>query len=613
MLLASVALAGCGNGALPPEAVRLTRGEVSFSGGPTGSAGATDPVAIELPHAWRAQDSNGRVSANYRFDFELPAREPAAMALYTNRLRDGGAIRLDGALLAQLPGSDARTAVFWRRPLFVDIPTVLLGPGRHVLEVQVTPAAAGGDRRLFELVIGPTEAMRRVADWRGFVALLMPRLSVALTAVVATFLALIWWRRRHETVYGLFALGLALWSLRTLYFCFERVPAWAGAWWAELGALATGAFVVAMAVFMHRLGHRKWPWLERLYVGYLLLGVAVLAAFGQAAGPFLSLVWQALLVPPTFFGIGVALRAAWRGDSRAAIVWCLGLAVAAVAGVHDYLVLLGLERRDAVPWLPFAALAALMTTALALVQRFVSTLDSYEALTGSLEARVAQREAELAENFSRLGAFEREQARVQERQRIVQDMHDGMGSHLVSALMRVENDRLDQAQVAQVLREVIDDLRLSIDTLSSGDYDFQGALGNLLARIDQRVRSAGIALRWDNRLPDDLSVGAQPGLQLLRILQEALTNALRHAHARVLEVSAFADPATGQLTLALRDDGRGFDAAGTPPESARGLRNMRDRAQRIGATLRVASGTSGASGTEVRVDYPLGGHEPGAG
>jgi signal transduction histidine kinase len=183
----------------------------------------------------------------------------------------------------------------------------------------------------------------------------------------------------------------------------------------------------------------------------------------------------------------------------------------------------------------------------------------------------------------------------------MQDMHDGLGSQLLTSLAAVERGALDPKGMAQVLREAVDDMRLAIDTLSPGREGLLEALGNLRYRLEPRFRAAGIELKFARRhLPDRLEVAAEHALQILRVLQESLTNVLKHAHARAVEVTLSLEPDPPRFVLAVADDGGGFDPG--VPAAGRGLSGMRRRAERIGAALELVSD---ARGTRVVLSYPL--------
>jgi signal transduction histidine kinase len=106
--------------------------------------------------------------------------------------------------------------------------------------------------------------------------------------------------------------------------------------------------------------------------------------------------------------------------------------------------------------------------------------------------------------------------------------------------------------------------------------------------------------RWRVELPaQGLPVSPYVALQLLRVMQEALSNALRHADARSVTLALLHDG--GALALSVEDDGRGLPPAGPVP--GRGLADMRGRAGAIGAQF--ALGAPPGGGTRVELRWPL--------
>jgi signal transduction histidine kinase len=214
-----------------------------------------------------------------------------------------------------------------------------------------------------------------------------------------------------------------------------------------------------------------------------------------------------------------------------------------------------------------------------------------------VDRQLAARETELA----RMHARERELAAVEERQRIMQDMHDGLGSQLVSSLALAERGALSATQAAELLRACIDDLRLAIDTLTEADVDLVVTVGNLRFRMEPRLRAAGLRVRWDMQgLHDTLSLPGTTALPLLRVLQEALANAIKHARARAIDVRLAADAQA--LVLEVADDGCGFDLQAHAP--GKGLASMHKRARAMGASVEWHSH---AQGTRVCLRLPLNG------
>jgi signal transduction histidine kinase len=235
-----------------------------------------------------------------------------------------------------------------------------------------------------------------------------------------------------------------------------------------------------------------------------------------------------------------------------------------------------------------------------LTARFVRALRSLEDLNQTLEERVADRERELAANYLRVFALERENAAAQERQRIMRDIHDGLGSRLFVALSRVERGEMPAGEVADALRGCIAEMRLALDTLAPPEHDFRSTLGNFMFRWRNQLLACGVRPTWEIEVPDEaLPVSPHASLQLLRVAQEALTNVVKHAGAS--EVDVRLRLVDGELELEVRDNGIG--AAGVSEDSSgRGLTNMRTRASQMGGHVDVHGGSGG---TRVTVHVPL--------
>jgi signal transduction histidine kinase len=141
-------------------------------------------------------------------------------------------------------------------------------------------------------------------------------------------------------------------------------------------------------------------------------------------------------------------------------------------------------------------------------------------------------------------------------------------------------------------------LRLAIDTLTEDDNEFAVAAGNLRFRMEPRLRAAGIALRWNTRdLPDAMALPAEHVLPLLRVIQEAMTNTLKHAQAQEIMVRIAAD--ANELIIEIRDDGKGFDRSSV--RGGKGLTGIEKRARKLGAKVEILGG----AGTQVLLVMPL--------
>jgi signal transduction histidine kinase len=280
-----------------------------------------------------------------------------------------------------------------------------------------------------------------------------------------------------------------------------------------------------------------------------------------------------------------------------------GAAALAFAG-HDLLLQFGATRPGTPFLLPYVVPLMLVSFGSTLVLRFVTALRSAETLNRELEERVLEKRHELERSYDERRDLERDKLVAEERERLVREMHDGLGGQLVSLLSIVEADASADPRVAAAIRTALDDMRLVIDSLDPALQTLAGALGAARARFEPALVASGIALEWQaGDLPKTPWLGPEDYLQVLRIAQEALVNTVRHAGAtRVVVRSAKHTDENGSagILIEICDDGRGIDSARIVRSGSRGMSHMRERAARLSGSLRVEP-MNCDSGTGTRV------------
>lgn len=199
---------------------------------------------------------------------------------------------------------------------------------------------------------------------------------------------------------------------------------------------------------------------------------------------------------------------------------------------------------------------------------------------------------------------------LDERTRLAREIHDGLAQTL--AFLKLETARM-QAYVSNGdIDAVTRALQACYKTLSDAYLDARQAIDNLRRVPDEQLSDwlettgadfttlTGVQVDASNvRLNHVFSAIVKT--QLIRILQEALTNIRKHAQACEVTISAFERDEV--IILEVIDNGRGFTSDDTQPASQYGLRSMRERAESIGADLQIIS-TLGA-GTTVRLRIPI--------
>ena len=222
-------------------------------------------------------------------------------------------------------------------------------------------------------------------------------------------------------------------------------------------------------------------------------------------------------------------------------------------------------------------------------------------------------QAALAIENARLREQAEQAAAMQERGRLARELHDSVTQSLYSVTMYTEAAaRLmmagQAAEAAEHLRDARDtaqealrEMRLMIYQLRPPVLEKGGLAVALQVRLDAVERRGGMRAELIAEGEDRLPPAVQA--ELHQIAQEALNNALKHAHARQVRVHLhFGDDVT---VLRVQDDGVGFDPTAVRPGGGLGVPGMRERAQKIGARLDIVSAPGG--GTQVIVEVPTGG------
>ncbi|HZH75260.1 MAG TPA: sensor histidine kinase [Archangium sp.] len=213
-----------------------------------------------------------------------------------------------------------------------------------------------------------------------------------------------------------------------------------------------------------------------------------------------------------------------------------------------------------------------------------------------------EREAAAHREVVQLQGDLKELAVVEERDRLAREIHDGLGASLSSMIIQAEyilgmsqegSLRSEIQELKATAEESIEELRRNLQMMRE-DFELTQGLDDYVKTFGQRTQRD---IRFERTgLPRKLNPDAQ--LALFRILQECLSNAVKHAEPKQVQVKL--DYAQDRVHLVIHDDGKGFDPRKTP-RGHYGLLNMRERAMKLGGELLVDS----APGAGTRVSFSV--------
>ncbi len=177
-----------------------------------------------------------------------------------------------------------------------------------------------------------------------------------------------------------------------------------------------------------------------------------------------------------------------------------------------------------------------------------------------------------------------------ERERVMGEVHDGIGSKLITALAVARREN-HPAQTVELLRRAVFELKITVDSLDPLEGDILALFGNLRHRLEPDLTRAGLEVRWEAGECPPLGWMDPPNaLQFLRIMQEAVSNVIAHSGASEIMFSCMPAMHEGRagLCISVSDNGCGIALTDRSGETGRGLKSMKARAEILGGRFTAA-------------------------
>ena len=594
--LAMLAAGAAGTGAAAAETLQAADGSIELRRGTitTSVDGITRTGPVELSYHWDRQHRGQPGLASFDLPFTLAAAPETPWGIFIPRVGNVFEVQLNGALL-QVYGdmSVGNEADYAKAPIYVPVPGRLLQAGENHLQIRLRADSA---RRagLSRVVVGPatpvrTEFFESAYAWRFTGSVLLTAFSL----IVGSIALALWLtqvdtgavgRHRRDGIYLWAALAEFCWAVRVADGVIAEPPLPWVPWGVLMAACYAGWAASAMMFCYHLAGWARNPRLQwlRWPLAAVVAGTVVASTLAlQREQPVWLTGWLAIEI--VIIGVFVSgfVVSTVRHPSTERMLVALAALVTVAFGVRDWLVIRLSDAYGETTWVRYSSIFFGIALLLIVLRRFHAVSTQARGWVAALADRVAQRERELASTYAELEQVARDQARTHERERILRDMHDGVGSHISSAIRQLQSGQTSSEELLRTLRDSLDQLKLSIDSIHLPPGDVGALLAALRYRLEPRLAAAGIEFEWavDEVAPVQL-LDAHAMRQLQFLLFEAISNVLQHAQASVLRIEA--DMQGDTVRLRVIDNGRGFDASQVP-------RALWERAGAIGARLSVES------------------------
>ena len=521
----------------------------------------------QLPWKWDNNFLRQRGIMQFRFDFALDE------ALVKQLKSDGQGLALSSVKMGnryryRVNGGNW-TAVGWEQtstqyrlaPRWQLLPANSLKVGSNLLELEIK-AEPANDSGLTEIELGYQAAslavhVQRVTT-RYATALVVGMLALL---VCLTSLAIGWVTK--EKIFFVAAAAEAAFAVSQFDWAIDYPPV--STWVFNAGRYVLFSAYVGLTCWVSTLLVKvSAPRVLGAVKIYLLLALPVLA-LGAAMGDYrvYQFLWSGVTTLLVSFCAARLFYYSWAEANAVVNIYTVGKCLTLAVGLYDWVLdlipaAMGMARVS-----DYAFLVLNVVLGAVVVQRYL----------------IVHKERDMLRVSGRLQA---ENATYRERQRMMQDIHDSVGSQLV-ALLGLVNSNAPRDQIQSHTAGALDELRLAVDAIDKVDGDLTVVLATLRHRLQPRLTAANLQLRWQvDALPRFDKLTPKDIQHIQRILLEVFSNIIQHAKAKEVVLSARYDADAKMCRISISDDGQGFDASAT---TGRGLSNIQNRAEMLGATL----------------------------
>jgi len=547
----------------------------------------------------------------YRFETELPDinRIPVdhAIKLMIGVLGRAYEVSLNGHVLDRYTASDEHYKINRLQPYSIVLYDSLLRSGTNILTIRY--ATRDMVVAVSQISIGSQEVIDNDVRFYEFFSTTVIKSMTFLLVLMGIFL--FWFNSvfPNERLLGLSGRIMLLTATLMSVQMMAEIPAefyslWRGVVVGLIGLLVSGA----VEFLREYSGQRVLGNEQKIVLGYVVCLSLVAFVFNDAMASKVSMLGVAFLLTYCFTSLMWMLLRGSLLQSKIGMLYFACFMITDTLFLRDFMVLPGnasmfdsAKRLVSIPpflqeeifFSPSALMLLLFSMMAVVIQRYQAAREYEEAEAVRIYGALAQSEAELRTVLGQQHAVESAQVVQSERQRLLLEIHDGIGAQLADGYRRASEGKLTSGQFADVFQYCIDDMRLIMDCISMRPRaEMEVILGSLLHRLQPRLAKSGIGVDYRpfKRQQSHLGLSDVQCLHAGRIVQECLIAALQHqACNRVVLV--LRESARGIFIYA-HDNGAAY--AGQDGEARRAQQaELRKRAASLGSTIRFHHGDHG--------------------
>lgn len=556
--------------------------------------------SVSLPDNWQKSWSGYNGGSWYRIEWSWSCRDNLRLAepitFSIDYLNSAGEVFLNGDLLWADQNLQEPLSKSWNMPRYWVLPVSGLKQTQNEILIYVRGYSfekAGLGKIEFNNVLNANQAyFSKIWDRRTLF-----QINMILTATIGIICLFIWLFRRSESTFGWLALSCLFWiPFISHLLTTESFPFPSSIWAHKINLIFFMLSIHCFCLYLIRFLEQKFKVLEQgLMLMMALFSVMIVLSSLDHLGSVMkaAFMFYVLLFFVSIFYVSYRAIKTRHGEylflmlSLWGIVLCilLDLFTLSRGNITDFSTFFS----------PYGSAIMILFVVLIMGTRLNRNINKVEKFNLQLEHKVRQVSADLNKSLSERHKLELDNVRLQERISLSHELHDGLGGSLVRSMIMVDQstETIPNRQFLSILKLLRDDLRQIIDSGSSIDNKVPESPAFWIApvryRFTQLMEEMDMAVEWSFPPVWQREPTALQCLTLIRVIEESLTNIIKHSHATRVSVSMVYSR-TNQLTVKIQDNGIGFD-----PELVQknglsiGMRSMKMRIERMGGILDIQS------------------------
>ncbi|MCG8412765.1 MAG: hypothetical protein MI746_00985 [Pseudomonadales bacterium] len=530
-----------------------------------------------------------------RFSLEQPdSNELHGIYFYRHNLSVD--VFFNGAKIGGDTYREGYQTMSWNHPRLVTIQPSNWLPENNEILIKFTTSYFGGT--FAPMLFGPLNELQARYEERTF-----RQITINQWIQYAGFIALVlsftlWLTRRSDLTYLQFAGMTACWIVLATHMVIYYNPIEYRIW-LPLVHISTDLWGWLFFHFVSQMVGISRPRIARLVSLWLAL----------------SLCWN-VLAPVQYWWLGAyvlhaignlfilylmssVVRKAIVGRDRLALAICITICVQIGFFTHDFLLVLLAspeEWEGALYYSQFAFPLLMLVFVGALLHRFVSALAEAEKLNSELEDRVAAGKELIAKSLAEQHELQLKQAAARERIEIYRDLHDDVGSKLLS-IVHAEDKQQDQPRHGDLARAALQSLRNAVSRANSPEQPVSTFISELVEEAQLRLEGSGhrFFLELSGSEPESI-LSSDQVFNLNQVTRELISNIIRHAQASAVRLRIACNGDSMEFQVA--DDGHGKLEASN---DGNGLKNIKTRIEELGGQIEWGQNSEGGTTTSFSV------------